>query len=78
LTFPVHTVNDKFVVMDIDGVHTDFTHKEVLIVDLNEELQNQYNDFNWGYTFNNVFKALEKYAYNNGILHKRPEYICPA
>jgi hypothetical protein len=76
LTFEVVEVLSKIIAININGTTTDFGHKEVLIVDINTELQKEYDSYNWG--SKNNFKNLELYAFNNGILHREPEYNCPA
>lgn len=75
-TFEVTEILDTRVSLNILGTVTDFSHKEVSIVDIDTELQNEYDSYNWG--SRNCFKALELYAFNNGILHKTPQYNCPA
>jgi hypothetical protein len=75
-TFDVVNIHFKTVSLDITGTITDFTHKEVLIVDIDDELQKEYDSYNWG--SKNMFRALELYAFNNGIMHITPEYNCPA
>ena len=75
-TYEVVEVLEKRISLNILGTTTDFTPKEVIIVDIDENLQKEYDSYNWG--SKNCFKALEFYAFQNGILHKTPQYNCPA
>lgn len=69
LTFPVKEINNSFVAIDLNGATTDFTHKEVLIVDFQKEIQNTRNRNDWGYTSAlKELEALKSYQKANNII----------
>jgi hypothetical protein len=81
LTFYVKEVLNQQVALLIPSIElerdvvTDFGFKEVIIVDINNELQIAYDNINWGcdkYTFSN----LKTYCVANNIKYKQPEYNC--
>jgi len=57
-------------------VTADFTHTEVFIVDLQEELQKAYGDYNWG-NDNHTFPNLILYIKKNNFVTKGLKYNCP-
>lgn len=75
LTFEVVEVLTTLFALDINGVKTDFGQKEVVIVAFQKELQQAFDDANWGYKNNYI--SLKCYAECNGITFS-PEYNCPA
>ena len=56
---------------------TDFHHKEIIIVDFQEELQRAYDNHNWGLD-DSTYANLMSYALLNNIVHTPPKYNCPA
>jgi hypothetical protein len=55
----------------------DFTHKEVLIVDLEKELQKTFDSWNWGADLR-TYPNMVLYAKENKLMFSRPEYNCLA
>lgn len=81
LTFEVKEVLTTLVALNVPDEcgkirAVDFTHKEVFIVDIQEELQQAYDDKNWGSDYN-TYASLEKYCETKGIKLK-VKYNCPA
>jgi CYTH domain-containing protein len=58
-------------------VTADFSHTEVLIVDLQEELQKAYDNYNWGGD-NRTFPNLMSYVKTNNFVMRGLKYNCPA
>jgi len=76
LTFPVIDVLDRIICMDIDNQSVIFSHKEVIIVDIQNELQKAYDMYNWSGC--RLFNKLVAYATVNKIECGKLEYNCPA
>lgn len=75
LTFEVAEILTTLFALDVNGTKTDFGHKEVIIISLQEELQIAYDNHNWGYK--NDYLSLCLYARMNGIKFEA-KYNCPA
>lgn len=75
-TFEVVEVLSNLIALNLNGVTTDFSHKEVIIVDIENEMQIAYDNYNWG-TNIYVFHNLRSYCDKNKIDVKL-EYKCPA
>lgn len=58
-------------------VKVDFSHSEVFIVDIQNELQKAYDIFNWGLDLR-TYPNLQKYCTSREILVNQPNYNCPA
>ena len=66
-SFEVRELLSSLVSLDVNGVKTDFSHKEVIIIDLQSEYQNAFDDFNWSSTTCDKYRNLNKYMDNNKI-----------
>jgi hypothetical protein len=71
-TFEVKEVLDRLIALDVNGAITDFGHKEVMIVDFQNELQKEFDSFKWNGGGN--YSNLQKYAINNKIVFTEPKY----
>lgn len=78
LTFDVKDVMSNLISLDINGIITDFTHKEVMIVDFANELQSAYNRANWNSSDMTLLFILRSYKIDNNIGDTQLEYNCPA
>jgi hypothetical protein len=67
LTFDVFEILSKVVVLDIEGITTDFSFKEVLIVDIQEEVKNYTNTSGLSKNDERIFFNLLAYQQSNGI-----------
>lgn len=76
LTFDVAEIKSSFVCLDINGVRTDFSHKEVVICELQNEIQKAFDDYNYG-SDNKTHIVLGFYCSSNKI-NFQPKYNCPA
>ena len=82
LTYEVKEIlsaNDKLVFcLNVDGYSTDFSAKEVTIVDFARELQSAYDNVNWkgSQEEHRIHRALETYKVLKGIKFSA-EYYCP-
>lgn len=79
-TFEVQEVFSTFVSLkipsqigEITGI--DFSYNEIIIVDIDNEIQKSYDDFNFGY--NSIYIHLKYYCKINNITTKE-EYNCLA
>lgn len=80
LTFEVKEVLSSIVALDINGITTDFSFKEVFIVDLINELQKARENRDWG-SDNRTFANLQSYITIKGLnpeLKSITKYYCPA
>jgi hypothetical protein len=77
LTFDVKEILNSIVSLDVNGITTDFSFNEVMIVDFQEELQKAYDDFNWDGSSRRYSKLL-KYQDFNGLKPIKLTYNCPA
>ena len=83
LTYEVKEIlsaNDKLLFcLNVGVISTDFTAKEINIVDFAEELQSAYDNRNWSGTTEEyrIYNALEFYKQLKGITFI-PTYHCPA
>lgn len=87
LTFPIieigysdHTPNKATYCLDINGVKTDFSQMEIIVVDVQDWLQSAYDDYNWNSRSQGVariYRALMGYVTANNIAFQ-PTYNCPA
>lgn len=66
LTFEVVGFGANFAALDIDGVFTDFTHKEIIICDFQKELKESFNK--WASKNKaNDYSTLSAYQLTNKI-----------
>jgi hypothetical protein len=64
--------------LDIERMDAiDFSYSEVIIVDIDNEIQREYEKDCWGHRENNYQKLL-RYCELNKISYKKPTYYCPA
>lgn len=83
LTFEVKEVLSQQIALFIPSLElgkdltTDFGHSEVIIVDIENELQKAYDNYNWG-SDTRTYRNLEAYCIKNGIIVSKPKYNCPA
>ena len=83
LTFEVTEVLNRQVALLIPNLElgkcltTDFSFSEVIIVDIANELQKAYDNYNWG-SDNGIYNNLKAYCTKRGIITPKPEYNCPA
>jgi len=76
LTFDVIDVMSTIISLNIDNRTVDFSHKELFIVDINNELQREYDNYNWG--SKTYLNQLKLYCAFNDIVYINPKYNCPA
>ena len=75
-TFDVVECMSSIVSLNINGITTDFSHKEIIVVDIEKELQKEYDNFNWG--SKNCYNNLDRYREINKIKGCTQIYNCPA
>jgi hypothetical protein len=64
--------------LDIERMNTiDFSYSEVIIVDIDDEIQREYEKDCWGGGENN-YQRLLRYCEVNKISYQIPTYYCPA
>ncbi len=82
LTFDVNMiVGRKLLNISTDGLTTaDFSIKEVMIVDIQNELQHAFdnNNFHGGFRNSDTLAFLQNYISENNIQVEEPQYNCPA
>ena len=79
LTFDVKEVLSNIISLDVDGITVDFSFKEVMIVDIQQESQRLYDLCNW---YGNIdmlvkFNKLNDYKEQNKIKFELV-YNCPS
>jgi hypothetical protein len=69
LTFPVKEVLSTLIALDINGVTTDFSHKEVFIVDIKEEHAKAFQQAHQSseFLFKRILSNLEEFIHINKI-----------
>lgn len=75
LTFEVKEVLSSIISLSIKNVTTDFSYKEVTIVDIDLEIQKAYDSYNWG-SDNSTYPRLVRYCEENKIQFTKPTYYC--
>jgi hypothetical protein len=83
LTFNVKEVLGKIIALQIPSLEAkngfatvDFSFKEVTIIDIENELQNAYDDFKWG-SDSRRYDNLKLYCQTRGFTVPKSKYNCP-
>ena len=73
-TFTVKSIYNSTVILDVNGVHTSFSFSEVFIVDIQKEMQNAFNDYNFygNTTFFKLNTYCEKKGYKVDVINNCP------
>ena len=66
-TFDVHEILSNIIVLDIEGVKTDFGHSEVIIVDFPKEMQLAYDMAAWNVNELSRLHNLKEYQEKHEI-----------
>ena len=77
LTFDVVELYSNIITLQINNIKTDFSLFEVIIVDIQNEYQKSYDNYNWG-SDHNTYNNLKNYCLKNDISNIKLEYNCPS